>query len=78
MKHYLYSTPSLILLDLQYTFNIDMSASDYAIGVVLTQYGHLMARHSETLSKVVHRYPMYDKEMYSIVHSCRQWMHYII
>ena len=38
MKHYPYSTPSLILLNLQYTFNIDMSASGYAIGVVFTQY----------------------------------------
>jgi hypothetical protein len=51
-------------------FEIETDASDYAIGAVLTQYGHLVACNSETLSNVVHKYPTYDKEMYSIVHAC--------
>jgi hypothetical protein len=37
-----------------------------------------MAYHSETLSYVVHKYPTYEKEMYSIVQACRQWRHYIL
>ena len=44
-----------------------MHAYDYAIGVVLTQQGHPVAYHSETLSNTVRKYPTFDKEMYSIV-----------
>jgi hypothetical protein len=48
------------------------------VGAVLTQHGHPMAYHSETLSDMVRKYPTYDKEMYSIVQACRQWKHYIL
>ena len=68
----------LTLLDLQQPFTIEIDASDYAIGAVLTQQGHPVAYHSETLSETVRKYPTYDKEMYSIVQSCRQWKHYIL
>ena len=37
-----------------------------------------MAYHSEKLSDTIHKYPTYDKEMYSIVQACRQWKHYIL
>ena len=57
----------LTLPDLQQPFEIETDASDYAIGAVLTQQGHPMAYHSETLSNTVRKYPTYDKEMYSIV-----------
>jgi hypothetical protein len=78
LKFHLCSTPILILPDLQQPFEIETDASDYAIGAVLTQHGNPIAYHSETLSDVVHRYPTYDKEMYSIVQACRQWKHYIL
>ena len=68
----------LTLLDLQQPFEIKKNAPDYAIGAVLTQRGHLVAYHSETLSDTVRKYPTYDKEMYSIVQACRQWKHYIL
>jgi hypothetical protein len=74
----LYSAPVLILSYLQQPFEIDIDASDYPIGTVLTQNGHLVAYHSETLSDVVRRYPTYEKEMYSIVQECQQWKHYIL
>jgi hypothetical protein len=48
------------------------------MGGFLTQHGHLVAYHSETLSDIVWKYPTYDKEMYSIVQACRQWKHYIL
>jgi hypothetical protein len=73
LKSHLCSTPVLILPNLQRPFEIEIDASDYANDTVLTQYGHLVAYHSETLSDVVQRYPTYDKEMYSIVQACRQW-----
>ena len=50
LKHHLYSAPVLTLLDLQQPFEIEIDASNYAIGVVLTQQGHQVAYHSETLS----------------------------
>jgi hypothetical protein len=52
-KHCLSSTPVLSLLDMQQPFNIETDASDYAVGTVLTQHGHPMEYHSETLSDTV-------------------------
>jgi hypothetical protein len=59
-------------------FEIETDASDYAVGIVLTQNDHPVAYHSETLSNVVRKYPNYDKEMHSIVQACLQWRHYIL
>ena len=61
MNNFLCSTPMLILLDMQQPFEIEIDAFDYAIGAVLTQHGHLVAYHSETLSNTVQKYPTYDK-----------------
>jgi hypothetical protein len=78
LKHHLCSAPVLSLPDLQQPFEIETDASDYVVGIVLTQHGHPVAYHSETLSDTVRKYPTYDKEMYSIVQACRQWKHYIL
>jgi hypothetical protein len=78
LKQHLCSTPVLSLPDLQQPFEIETDASDYVVGIVLTQHRHPVAYHSETLSDVICKYPTYDKEMYSIVQSCRQWRHYIL
>ena len=78
MKHCPYCAPVLTLLDLQQPFEIETDAFDYDIGAVLTQQGHLVAYHSETLSDIFRKYPTYDKEMYSIAQDCQQWKHYIL
>ena len=67
LKHCLCSAPVLTLPDLQQLFEIETNASDYVVGVVLTQHGHPMAYHSETLPDVVQNYPTYDREMYSTI-----------
>ena len=67
LKHRLCYAPMLTLPYLQQPFEIETDASDYAIGAILTQQGNPVAYHSETLSDTVHKYPTYDKEMYSIV-----------
>ena len=72
LKHRLCSAPVLKLPDLQQPFEIETNASDYAIGVVLTQQRNPVAYHNETLSYTVRKYPTYDKEMYSIVQACRK------
>ena len=78
LKHRLCSTPVLSLPDLQQPFEIETDPWNYVVGVVLTHHGHLVAYHTETLSDAVHKYPTYDKEMYSIVQACWQWKHYIL
>ena len=67
LKNCLYSALVLTLPDLQQPFEIETYASDYAIGAVFTQQGHPVAHRSKTLSDKVHKYPTYEKEMYSIV-----------
>jgi hypothetical protein len=67
--------PSNSLPYLQQPFDIKIDALDYVVGIVLTQHGHPVAYHSETLSDFVHKYPTRDKEMYSIVQACRKWRH---
>jgi hypothetical protein len=50
LKQHLCSTLLLSLPDLQQPFEIGTDSSDYVVGVtVLTQQGHPMAYHSETL-----------------------------
>jgi hypothetical protein len=61
LKQCLCSTPVLSLPDLEHPFEIETDASDYVVGVVLTQHDHPMAYHSETLSDTVCKYPTYDK-----------------
>jgi hypothetical protein len=70
LKHRLCFALVLTLLDLQQPFEIETDASNYAIEAVLTEQGHPVAYHSETLSDTVRKYPTYDKEMYSIVQAC--------
>ena len=67
LKHHLCSAPVLTLPDLQQPFEIMIDASNYAIGAILTQQGHRVAYHSETLSDIVQKYPNYENVIYSIV-----------
>jgi hypothetical protein len=52
LKQCLCSSPMLSLPNLQQPFEIETDASDYVVGTVLTQHGHPMAYHSETLSNI--------------------------
>ncbi len=78
MKHRLYFAPILTFPNLQQPFEIETDASDYVIGVVLTQQGNLVAYHSETLSDTILKYPTYDEEMYSIVQAFQQLKYYVL
>jgi hypothetical protein len=61
----------LSLPNLQQPFEIETNASYYVVGIVLTQHGNPVAYHSETRLDTIHKYPTYNKEMYSIVQACR-------
>ena len=78
LKNRLYSALVLTLPNLQQPLEIETYASDYAIGVVITQHGNIVAYHRETLSDIVQKYPTYNKEMYSILYAFHQWKNYIL
>jgi hypothetical protein len=55
LSHHLRSSPVLSLLYLQQLLEIETSASDYVVGTFLTQHGHPVAYHSETLSDTIRK-----------------------
>ena len=63
----IYTAPVLVLHYLHQPFEIDMDASDYALGVVIAQLGHLIMFHSETFNDIVEMYSTYEKELYAIL-----------
>ena len=67
IKNKLCTTPVLMLPYLHQPFEIEMDASDYALGAVITPSGHLVMFHSETFRNTVRRYSTYEKELYTIV-----------
>jgi hypothetical protein len=58
LKQCFCSAPVLSILDLQQPIEIEIDASDYVVGVILTQNDHPVDYHSETLSDVVFKYPI--------------------
>jgi hypothetical protein len=54
-------------IDLQQLFKIETNALDCSLNIEIQWPNY----HNNTLSNIVHRYPTYDKEMYSIVKTCR-------
>jgi hypothetical protein len=62
MKHHIFSALVLSFPDLQNSFEIDTDASDFVLGIFLTQHGHSMAYHSETLSDTVYKYPIMKRK----------------
>jgi hypothetical protein len=49
LKHHLCSNRLLSFPELKKPFDIEIDAYDYDVGAFLTQYGHPVAYHSETL-----------------------------
>ena len=56
-----------MLPDLHQPFEIETDASNYALGVVITESGHPVAFHFETFNDIVRRYSTYEKELYAII-----------
>ena len=78
LKEKISTTPVLALPNLQQPFEIKTDASDYAMGVVLMQYGKPICYHSENFNSTVVNYPTYDKELYPLVQSVKKWKHYLL
>ena len=63
-------------------FQIEMDASKYATGAVLTQLDSNGDRHpisfiSKTLSPTERNYEIYDRELLAIIRALEEWRHYI-
>ena len=70
--------PVLRLPDLTKPFELDMDASDFAIGGVLMQEGHPIAFESRKLNDTERKYTVQEKEMTAVIHCLRTWRHYLL
>ncbi|KAG8490723.1 hypothetical protein CXB51_013780 [Gossypium anomalum] len=64
-------------IDFSRTFELECDASGVGIRAVLTQDGRPIAYFSEKLSGAPLNYPVYDKEMYTLIRALETWQHYL-
>lgn len=81
LKAKLSTAPLLILPDPGLPFHLNVDASAFAIGAVLSQdQGNGLqpiAYESRKLSPAEQNYPVHDREMLAIIHALRVWRHYL-
>ncbi|KAA3483331.1 Retrovirus-related Pol polyprotein from transposon 17.6 [Gossypium australe] len=77
IKDRITKAPLLALPDFTKTFEIGCDASGVGIGVVLTEGGRPITYFSEKLNEATLNYPVYDKEMYSLIRALETWQHYL-
>ena len=68
----------LRLPDLDLPFEVQIDASDRALGGVLVQEGHPVAFENRKLNNAEQRYSTHEKEMMVVVHYLQQWIHYLL
>jgi hypothetical protein len=78
LKEKITGQPVLVLPDFSKTFQFRCDASEFTIGVVLSQDNRLIAYFSEKLNDAKVKYSMYDKEFYAIIQELKKWRHYLI
>ena len=73
------TTPLILNLpDFTIPFVVETNASNFVIGVVLSQAGHLIAFFSKKLCPKKQSSSVYVKEMLAIAESVKKWRHYLI
>ena len=72
------SAPVLALLDLRQPFEIQIDASEYAMGAVLMQHGKPISFHSKIFNGALTNYPTYEKELYALVQCVNKLKHYLM
>ncbi len=75
------SAPILIHLDPTKPFIVEMDASNFALGTILSQFGidgllHPVAFYSRKLTNAETNYQIYDKELLAIITTFEQWRPY--
>lgn len=71
-------TPVLILPDFSKEFYIEIDASTFAIGVVLTQDQHPIAFYSKKLCPKMQRSSTYLRELFAITLAIAKWRRYLL
>jgi hypothetical protein len=82
LKECFTSTPILVMPDSERKHKIEVDASDYATGGVLSQemedgLWHPVAYYSKSMNDVEHNYEIYDKELLVVIRALEEWRHYI-
>ncbi|PIL25456.1 hypothetical protein GSI_13346 [Ganoderma sinense ZZ0214-1] len=82
LKRRFTESPVLSMYDPDCKTRIEVDASGYATGAVLSQEGedgkwHPVAFHSESMSDAERNYEIYDKEMLAIICALQAWCHYL-
>ena len=73
----MYKAPSLLLPDPSSSFQVEIGANDYAIGVVLYQDGKSIEFVSKKLDYAQSRYSVQEKELFTVIHALKSWCHYL-
>ena len=82
LKKKVTSAPILIFPDPDKQYKVEMDASNYAYGGVLSQQGedgkwHPVAFLSKSFNEVERNYDIHDKEMLAIIRGLEEWRHYL-
>src|SRR6266581_2625258 len=82
LKKLICTEPVLLMPKLEEPFELEVDASNYAIGATLNQKDergrwHPVAYYSTTLSETERNYDIYDKELLAVVKSLRHWRTYL-
>jgi hypothetical protein len=78
LKEKINIAPVLALQYLQHSLEIEINVSDYAMGLLLIQGRKLICYHYKTFTSAVRNYPAYDKELYALAQSVKNWKHYLM
>ena len=82
LKHMICDSPVLIHVDMDSKFVMEMDASNYAYGAVLSQKGkegfyHLVAFYSKSMTPAERNYRISDKEALTIIKALQHWRHWL-
>ncbi len=82
LKGLICAEPVILMPKLEEPFELEVDASNYAIGATLNQKDergrwHPVAYYSATLSETERNYDIYDKELLAVVKSLRHWRTYL-
>ena len=84
LKQRFMEEPVLMMPDQTQPFQIELDASKYASGAVLTQTDSNGDRHpvafmsKKTFTDMERRYEIYNRELLGIIRALREWRHYIL
>src|SRR3954453_6068731 len=77
LQNKLSQAPILIPTNPSKLFEVTPDASDFAIGVVLSQDGKPVTFESRQMSPAEKNYAVHEKELLAIVHALKVWRHYL-